>query len=550
LAITREDSVREEVAAPGAPTRRRGRVGALTFLSLPLTLLLFGGLSLVVGQDRNGDQLAYHVPWLWSLFQDQQDLAWSPGGAGALVPSLWNVPWYFAAQAWPPEAVIFYLGVLHGLAFWLVGAIAWTVTAPSGRLRLPLTVVAVVCGFLAPATRTEFGTTFGDLPTAVLVLAALLVAIRGTTGGLSVRAALLIGFLLGGAVGLKMTNAVWLLAALPAVAVTARESIGRRARHLGLILVGSALGALVTAGYWWWLMWDRFGNPLFPFYNGVFGSPYGWIENQRDDRFLVGPLDALLMPVSMAVGGYPSEFEGRDIRWAIIAELAVAALVVWAMRRRRDEHRPQRVTTYDARRFLLTFAIVGWTVWLLQFGVARYLVPLELISGVLLICLVDLVASRVRAKVATVVVLAVICGALVVVPAFQRTTWGDSWFRFDAPEAATQPGTLVVFPTDAPLGHALLGLPDDAIAVQAPAIYRVHGMDQPPRYTSRADDEVRRTIIRHEGPIVSIQPWQRPYQREARHVARLYGMTFDRDACANMRSLYGDFSVCTWAPAG
>jgi hypothetical protein len=552
VTVTSDDpGLTQEVSSPpvALPRTSRRRRRALAIASFPLTLVLFGCLSLAIGQDRNGDQLAYHVPWLWSLFNGQQDLAWSPGGAGSLVPSMWNVPWYLAARHWPPQAVVFYLGALHGVALWLVGAIAWTLTAQSGRLRLPLTAVAVVVGFLAPATMTEFGTTFGDLPTAILILGAILVVLRRDPTTFSARAAVFVGFLLGAAVGFKLTNAVWFIAALPAVAVWTRSRGSRLAKQLGAALLGAVGGALATGGYWWWLMWDRFDNPLFPFYNGVFGSSYGWIENQRDDRFLLSPLEALLMPLRMAVGGYPSEFEGRDIRWALIAELAIVALVVWRIQARRGEPAPSRLTTSPARRFLLTFAAVGWVAWLLQFGIARYLVPLELLSGILLICLADLVTSRSAVKAALVAGGAVLSGALVVVPAFQHTHWGETWFQFATPELARQPDTLVVFPTDAPLAHALVAFPSDTMAVQAPTIYRVYGMDDPPRYTSRADDEVRQAIVGHQGPIVAVTPWEKPYLNQARRVATKYGKSLPVQDCEPMHSLYGNFAVCPWVPA-
>ncbi len=65
----------------------------------------------------------------------------------------------------------------------------------------------------------------------------------------------------------------------------------------------ACVGYLALAGYWCWQLWERFGNPLFPFANQIFRSPYLPAEAMRDSRWLArGSLDYLSPPFDMALG--------------------------------------------------------------------------------------------------------------------------------------------------------------------------------------------------------------------------------------------------------
>lgn len=537
-------------ASPRAESASASRSPWLGIATLPATLVLFGLASVAIGQDLNGDQYAYHTAWIWTLFNPHQDPSWAAGGPSGLVPSLWNVPWYFLALHAAPNVTVFYLGTLGGMTVWLSGAVAWAALKGAATLRFPLTALATLGSFLSPGVMTEFGTTFGNLPTAGLVLGAVLAYLRRPDGPLGRGRSISVGLLLGLAIGFKLTNAIWLVAVILAI-ISAEESNARRKIILAFeILAASFAGGLVSGGYWWWRMWDRFENPVFPFYNGVFRSSYGWTDNWHDDRYTVGLIQALTMPVRMATGRLPSEGPGRDIRWAIIAEAALLAVVFWRLRRgRHPTDSASGVTPLvprSTKTFLFVFVGSGWVVWLLEFGIQRYLIVLELLSILTLISLIDTLRLRSQLRTAAAALLPIALGAMVVVPNWPHVPTGTTWFQLDTAPLARQRNLLVVEPNGALLSHALTAMPNGTIAAEAPTIYNMSGLREPPTYTSKADDEVAHLIASHEGPIVSLTFTSKSSMRVASRAAESYGLQLARADCEPMHSIIGDFAVCPW----
>ena len=49
---------------------------------------------------------------------------------------------------------------------------------------------------------------------------------------------------------------------------------------------GGVVGVLAAAGAWSWQLWTAFGNPMFPYLNSIFHSPYAAPRSFADTRFL------------------------------------------------------------------------------------------------------------------------------------------------------------------------------------------------------------------------------------------------------------------------
>jgi hypothetical protein len=159
--------------------------------------------------------------------------------------------------------------------------------------------------------------------------------------------------------------------------------------------VGGVIGGLTTGGAWSWMLWEQFGNPLFPFYNTVFRSPEAPLEAIADVRFMPHDLwDAVAYPFYWVIGIHrSSEGPFRDPRFAIVFVLFVAnagASLFYNMRvfARRD------------KQFLLFFA-VAYAMWLLAFSIHRYAIVLELVSAPLIVLLLSRLLRVLQAKPAT-----------------------------------------------------------------------------------------------------------------------------------------------------
>jgi hypothetical protein len=204
----------------------------------------------------------------------------------------------------------------------------------------------VACfGLTGAATLPEVGTTYNDIQVGCLVLGALL-ALLLAAGADDARQApraarlrLLAGALGGCAVGLKLTAAVFPPALALAAAVAARGGAAARARGVGLLSLGGALGFTAAYGPWGWFLWERFGNPFGPFFNDVFRSPLFPPDGQRDLRFLPdGLAEALAYPLLWArrSEGVVLEPPLADPRFAVGLAALLLAVAAGTWRRLRS----------------------------------------------------------------------------------------------------------------------------------------------------------------------------------------------------------------------
>jgi hypothetical protein len=499
------------------------------------------GLALTIGQDANGDQLYSHTVNVWAALHPHQDL----GLMGTLIPALWDVPWYLIAERAPAWVTISYLGVLHSIAWFLSGRIAWVLLVDvRHRWRVTLSVFSVGFAIVAPATLSEFATTFGDLPTSILVLSSVLVVIGSPSPGrLGRRRAFLAGGLLGLAVGLKLTNAPFLVAAAGALVLACAPAWRLRLKSLLYFGLGSGLGAAVTGGYLWVRYWDRFHNPIYPFYNGVFGSPYLDGSPVRDVRFLAKtPFDQVTLPWRMVTtSGYPSELPGRDFRWAILASLALLVAFDALRRRVRRRRSTGAVTSRPDIRFFGWFTLLSWVTWSLQFGAPRYFISIELLSGVAIVLLLKaVVASPLRVTIATLAILGATALGMVV-PAYPATPIAEkTWYSFSGGSLTRQPGTLLVMPTNVSLNYTITAFPDDATIVE---LWQFLGPEND-RAALRTD-EVMAALRKHAGPVVAVMlPSGRAL---AARRAAAAGFRQETD-CQELRSNYYSPLLCRWIP--
>jgi hypothetical protein len=122
-------------------------------------------------------------------------------------------------------------------------------------------------------------------------------------------------------------------------------------------------------------------------YNDIFKSPYAEPASFLDKRFIPKTwFDSVFYPFEWAFDGRPglvSEFGFRDIR--IATALSLDALVVLISCHSRIHSRPKEASTGRSHRALIIFVFVAYLLWLGTFSIYRYLLPLELLSGAVIV---------------------------------------------------------------------------------------------------------------------------------------------------------------------
>lgn len=237
-------------------------------------------------------------------------------------------------------------------------------------------LLALALTLLAPLWWGELGTTFFSSSTTPLVLLSVLMCMRQLRNQDAVRPMwwlLIAGIPIGIASGLKLTNAPYAVALaaaliLASLNVNLRKTIGRTLA----LSAGMTAGFALTAG-WYVSVYKAWKNPLFPFYNGIFRSPYFEYSNFRDERWRFHSLAEFFRFLGDAVRGTykTSEISFADPR--LIVVVAIVPLGFLAFRRMRSA---------PGNLMFGAFVFLGGVIWAFSFAYQRYLIPIELLLGI------------------------------------------------------------------------------------------------------------------------------------------------------------------------
>jgi len=146
-------------------------------------------------------------------------------------------------------------------------------------------------------------------------------------------------------------------------------------------------------------------------------------------------------------------------------------------------------------RFIGAFWLVAFLLWAAQYSIYRYMLPLELLSGALIVGLMHrLVRSRALPVVVTILALTII--GTTRWPDWGHVPFGDRWFEVHASPIA--PGAMVVLASDAPIAYMLPALSENARYVAAyNSLIR-------PEHENMLNQWAEGAIREHPGPLYSL----------------------------------------------
>jgi len=403
--------------------------GRVSFLLAVLACAGFGCAALWLGMDANWDLRNYHFYNGWRLLNGLV-------GRDVLVaqpPSFYNplldVPYAWAVERVPAKVIGFALGAAHGLNAVLLFAIAQRLLRPANPWAA---AVLALAGATGAGGLSELGTVFYDNILSVGVLASVLVVVARwevlaeAPLGRAARSALVAGVPVGLAFGLKQP-VVLFCAGLAAAFLLVPGRGPWLALWCGL---GAGLGFALTGGYWAWHLWQSTGNPLFPYFNQFFASPWGLAQSYRDRAYLPASLwDAVTLgfryPFNPRVAG-----EAWNVDFRLFALLALLPL---AFRRAADPlARPAPIA------WLLAAALVSYALWLALFSIYRYVIALEMLAPILAVALLGKLPAGRRLRVA-------VAGTMVAV--LMATTDPGTWLRVPWRERAIEANVPPVEPS-------------------------------------------------------------------------------------------------------
>jgi hypothetical protein len=414
----------------------------LIYLACTVLVLV---LNYFLGKDMASDTLNYHLYAGFSAVNDRFAQDYFAAGPLAYFNPYSYIPFYALISAGLPAlAVSSLLAAVHSIILWLTFELAILVSPSNDpRARTILGLCSVALAFMNPILIQEVGSSFADITTGELVLGGwvlLAAAMRAPSKARIVAAGLLIGI----ATGLKPTNAVHAIAAIPLL-LMAPLAVRARIRSSFSYLVFLGIGFVIAAAPWAYQMERIFGNPMFPLMNSVFRSPDFTTAPLLHFRFVPATFgDALLRPFAMVkpLSMVHEELRAPDVRYAVLTALSCLLACRWVWRFVVRRHESPRPPQSDPKGHVLAAVgcslAIDWVLWLCGSGNSRYFLPIASVAAVVLVALVfQLFISRPRVRN---YILAAVIGAQAIQLwmgtdfRWNPVPWGGQWFKIAVPE--------------------------------------------------------------------------------------------------------------------
>ncbi|MDP9196615.1 MAG: hypothetical protein M3O22_07625, partial [Pseudomonadota bacterium] len=335
------------------------------------------------------------------------------------------------AGIFPARGVGFILGALQGLNGILLYLLAVRVLPGEGWKKQLASLALAVAGMTGAGGLAQVGTTFYDAIISLGVLGSLLALVAGWD--LWIRASLrrafplilLAGFPVGAAMGLKQPSVIYCIGLCLAL-LTLPVPFWRRLFLPFFFGLGILLGIAVFSGHWMVFLYERFGNPLFPYFNDLFQSPWAMAKDYRDTQFVPRDwLQRLFLPLYFALDTKKvGEIVFRDFRIPLLFVTLLAGGLCALLRRQRQ----------GRTGFVLWAIGLSYGAWVLMFCIYRYAVSLEILAPLGIVLAIGLLPLSSRIKVWNSAALLLVLMAITVPGTWGRAPWSDRFVEVAVPD--------------------------------------------------------------------------------------------------------------------
>jgi hypothetical protein len=534
-----------------------GKARQLSLLLMLLAPLGFGFLSLLLGQDANWDLRNYHwyngTAWLqgrhgFDLLPSQTPFFYNPILDGGLV---------LLGNALSARGVGFVLGALQGLNFCLIFMIAHAVlNVPKAMRRVAVAAFLALIGMLGAGGIAQLGATFYDNIVSLGLLSSMLLVILRLPDWMAapswhraMLAALLCGIPLGLGLGTKLTLICFAMGVNGALLLVAgnRSTDYRRRWQIAFGFgLGIIAGFMVTQGFWLKHLWEHYQNPIFPYFNQIFASPYAPLTSARDTQFMPQNWHEALI-FSWIFTQDPKqvgEILWRDYRvFALTIIVPLAAAITVLVGRRQDQS--LMISDRLGTRFILWSLALSYLSWLGLFSIYRYLLPLEMLAPLAILLALGLLPLRPVVKWLSAFALLLVLAVTVKGGDWGRTAWGERFIAVtELPAVPTPESTMLLMAGFEPYSH-IVPFFDPRMAV-----VRIQSNFVSPDEGHKAINQIiAERITAHkarDGVFMLLLPdWQVQWGDVLRTALKHYQLEFVASACQNFKDNLGyGYALC------
>lgn len=501
-------------------------------------ILIFGFWSIHLGQDMNWDLKNYHFYNAYAFINNRMHWDLVPDGLPAYTNPFLDLISYFLITTQKPVLTGFILGALSGISAFVLFLVALTLfseVTSNLRVQYLYAFLATIIGSMGCGTISQLGTTSNENKTALLIVLALYFIVR------SIKSLKPMGWIMGGglliglATGFKLTAAPYGVGIL--IGFLACQRISKK-NLLSLFLFGifSAGGFLISNGYWMWKVYHFVNNPFFPYYNNIFHSTYYYFTSYAPSYFTEPDLiHYILLPfLLIKSNSLTIETSMIDYRFAVVFTLASLLVIKHLI----FSSTPRISTSW---RLIFIFFITSYILWLFQFMIYRYTIPLEYCAGLAIIYFLQLLIPFRVLQIITVTIVSLLMVVTTHYPPWAtRTNFGQTYFSISSPKL---PKNSLVLMVNEPIAYVIPFLHSETPI-------RFVGIDNSlskPTNKTGLQDLINQTVMNHAGPKYIL--FQSQDNERAKQDLKHYELTQINSRCAKLHTnAKDDLILCPVKP--
>lgn len=349
-------------------------------------------LCVIFRYEVVSDFINYHYYLPWAYFHNRTFTDIAVAMENSYHNPLIEMPLYFITNAFNDTPIVLHI---YNALFW--GALVFVfyklcllrfdILTICGKIQTAVTMLLVMTGF---ALLTQNGTSSNEVPVILGVMTSLYFLYKELFVLKKQRADIffLTGCLMGACLGLKLTCITYCLS-LGFTLIIFFKYLREPFKAIGLFIIGGFLGFVLTDGWWACILYQEFDNPMFPYMNTLFKSPY------YADKFLTyssfyekKPIDYLIFPFLASFQRkvqITSEAYMLDARLALGYILLFIYLITALIKKRLIAD----IKNHPATTFLVIFTILSYAIWFQIFSIIRYAIPIEMIISLMIVTYVS-----------------------------------------------------------------------------------------------------------------------------------------------------------------
>jgi hypothetical protein len=497
-------------------------------------VIFFGCLSLLFGQDVNPDLMNYHFYNGYAVFHHRFNYDLAPALMQTYLNPFFDCINYLLISLQRPMLTAFLLGTFSGIIGFLLYEIANIIFQDGDKSnRRIFIIIALGIGLSGAASVALVGTTTNDTKMTAMVMLSLYLLLKANQSGDS-KFLYFAGFTAGLVLAFKLVAVVYFFGLVLALWFADLKKSG--------FIAAAVCGFLVADGYWMWILFQNFHSPIYPLYNNIFHSPYAPfisfnMKTTAAAAIQLNFADYLLMPLHLgwSKNTFISGTALRDIHLGVIFLLTFIFVAQQYFKR-------QSIRTPENSNWTLviTFFMASYVLWLVMLTNYRYSIPLEILSGLVMIFFAVRIFSSTYAAHIFLVAIMLAIGVTTVYPDIGHSSFQKDYFSVAAPSIPSNAEVLI---KTAPVAYVVPFFPSETqfvgmmyvqLGVNEDHLEPVSGKLFSKFITKLNSDIKTRSVY-----TLGFQENDK-YSGRAQKILKLYGFSEDKSACLKFSTNIGD----------